>query len=106
MNLKLMAFNSVQYLAEESKSKIDSTIYAEGNNKINDAIIDVIKLVGGIGGSAFTLAILIITLVIIFGSISAAKMRTVWMALISCSAGALIFYAAWYLAPAIANITK
>ncbi|MED4402117.1 hypothetical protein [Metabacillus fastidiosus] len=87
-------------------TKITQDIYTGGNTKINEAITKVIKLVGGIGGGAFTLAILIIALVIIFGSISAAKMRTVWMALISCTAGALVFYAAWYLAPAIGDIMK
>lgn len=83
---------------------INKSIYTSSNNEINSAVVKIVKLVGGLGGGLFTLAILVIAVVIIFGSISAAKMRTVWMALISCCAGAFVFYAAYYLAPAIAKI--
>lgn len=85
---------------------VDTGIYTGGSNKINDALLKIVKLVGGIGGTAFTLAVLIIGLVIIFGSISAQKMRTVWITLISCVAGAFLFYSAYYLAPTIAQIAQ
>lgn len=85
---------------------INADIYDEGKNQINASFFKIIKIVGGVGTGAFTLAILIIALVIIFGSISSAKMRTVWMALISCCAGAFIFFTAYLLAPAIAEMAS
>ncbi|USK62192.1 hypothetical protein [Peribacillus asahii] len=94
--------------AEEGKASTgsisSSDAYGGGNTKINDAVKEVIKIVGGVGGLLFTLAILVIAVVIIFGSISAAKMRTVWISLISCCAGALIFYSAYFLSGVIADL--
>lgn len=78
--------------------------YDNGNKKLNGAVKKVIQLVGGSGALLFTLAILIIAVIIIFGSISAAKMRTVWVSLISCCIGALIFYSAYFLSGVIAGI--
>ena len=104
---------SVAYAAKEeakkeeeaSKEAISKTeAYGTTNPKLNSAITNVIKLVGGTGGLLFTLAILIIAVIIIFGSISAAKMRTVWVSLISCCIGALIFYSAYFLSGVIAGI--
>lgn len=74
------------------------------NDSLAKGLETIVKWVGGIGGTAFVLAIMIIGLVIIFGSISAAKMRTVWMALISCIAGAFVFFSAYLIAPAISSI--
>ncbi|MFG3613396.1 TrbC/VirB2 family protein [Rummeliibacillus stabekisii] len=84
--------------------KVDSTIYGGGSTEVNDALLKVIKYVGGIGGTVFTLAILIIALVIIFGSISSKNIGTVWKAFFSCLAGAILFYSAYILAPSIAGI--
>ena len=64
----------------------------------------VVRWVGGFGGLGFTLAVLIISLFIIFGSISSAKIGRWWGALLSCVAGAFIFYSAYFFAPAIASI--
>ncbi|MEK4487934.1 hypothetical protein MHH81_20720 [Psychrobacillus sp. FSL H8-0484] len=83
---------------------INNTIYTTQDNEINKAGIAIIKMVGGIGGTAFTLAILIIAIVIIFGSISSKNIGKVWGALFSCLGGALLFYSAYFLAPAIAKI--
>lgn len=85
-------------------SVINKDIYNVGDNEINRSVMKLIKLVGGIGTGCFTLAILIIALVIIFGSISSAKMRTVWIMLISCCGGAFLFFTAYLLAPAIAKL--
>lgn len=71
---------------------------------ISGALESVLKIVGTIGGTAFTLAIMIIALIIIFGSISAQKMRTFWIALISCIAGAFIFFSAAWFSENIARI--
>ncbi|MBO0588398.1 MULTISPECIES: TrbC/VirB2 family protein [unclassified Sporosarcina] len=84
---------------------INGSIYTGGgNNEINAATMKIIKMVGGIGGALFTLAILIIAIFIIFGSISSRQIGTVWKALFSCIGGALLFYSAYFLAPAIQGI--
>lgn len=72
--------------------------------KINETTEDIISLIGGLGGLFFTLAIMIIAVVIIFGSISPRNIGTVWKALFSCIGGAVLFYSAWFLAPAISGI--
>lgn len=90
--------------AATKKDKVDSTIYDGGSTEVNNALIKIIKYVGGIGGTIFTLAILVIALVIIFGSISSKNIGTVWKAFFSCLAGALLFYGAYILAPSIAGV--
>lgn len=85
-------------------STIDKNIYQAQNNQVNTTVLKLIKIVGGVGGALFTLAILIIALVIIFGSISSKKIGTVWTALFSCIGGALLFYSAYFLAPTLAGI--
>lgn len=90
--------------AATKKGTVDKTIYDGGSTEVNNALISVIKYVGGIGGTIFTLAILIIALVIIFGSISSKNIGTVWKAFFSCLAGAILFYSAYILAPSIAGI--
>lgn len=83
---------------------IGKDIYTQQNNEINQSLLKLVKYIGGSGGLAFTLAFLVIALIIGFGSISSAKMGTVWKMLISCAAGAFIFFTAYLLAPAIAKI--
>lgn len=100
----LTGSGSVAFAAEDKVTKTET--YNNGNTKLNGAVKKVIKIVGGVGGLLFTLAILIIAIMIIFGSISAAKMRTVWVSLISCCVGALIFYSAYFLSSVIAGIAN
>lgn len=95
---------SVAYASTPAPAITSVDAYGTGNVKINGAVKKVIQLVGGSGALLFTLAILIIAVIIIFGSISAAKMRTVWVSLISCCIGALIFYSAYFLSGVIAGI--
>lgn len=94
-------FASPQF-ASANVSGLSKNIYSKTSDNVLAAKIEqVVKIVGG---AAFTLAILIIALVIIFGSVSSSKVGTVWKALISCIAGAFIFFSAYMLAPAIANL--
>lgn len=83
---------------------IGKDIYTGGNTQVNATILKIIKIVGGTGTLAFTLAVLIIALFIIFGSISSKKIGTVWMAFFSCLGGALLFFGAYILAPSIAGM--
>jgi len=85
-------------------AKIGKDIYKTQDNELTKAGMDIIRQVGGIGSIAFTLAVLIIALVIIFASISPKKVGVVWMAFFSCLAGALLFFGAYLFAPAIAKI--
>lgn len=88
-----------------SLAAVTKEIYkGKGENKINDATLEIIKMVGGLGGLFFTLAIMVIAIVIIFGSISPRNIGTVWKALFSCIGGAILFYSAYFLAPAISGI--
>lgn len=100
------ALNSVLYnpMTLNLLTAINKGIYTNSGNKINETAVKIIKIVGGVGGSLFTLAIMIIAVVIIFGSISSKKIGTVWMALFSCIGGALLFYSAYFLAPTIAGM--
>lgn len=101
--------NSLNFLALQTQvaaTKIDNKIYTGGTDKVNKAIVKIVKYVGGVGGGLLTLAILIIALVIIFSSISPKNVGTAWKALFSCLAGAILFYSAYFLAPAIAGIVK
>lgn len=52
----------------------------------------VIDSITKIGASVFTLAVLIIAICIIFGSISPKNIGKWWTALFSCIAGAVIFF--------------
>lgn len=83
---------------------VNKDIYSGGDTAINGAILKIIKIVGGTGSLAFTLAVLIIALFIIFGSISSKKIGTVWVAFFSCLGGALLFFGAYMLAPSIAGM--
>jgi hypothetical protein len=71
-------------------------IYAKG--------VKIIEIVGGIGGIAFTLAVMIITLFIIFGSVSPQKRGGYWIGLISCVAGAFVFFGAFGFADGIMSL--
>jgi len=95
------------FVAPASASTIGSEIYkTDGDNILAKKVEKIVKIVGGVGGAAFVLAILIVALFIIFGSISANQMGTYWKALFSCMAGAFIFFSAYAFAPAIATLAQ
>ncbi|KZS44903.1 hypothetical protein AWU65_02660 [Paenibacillus glucanolyticus] len=73
---------------------------------ITDTLKSVIKIIGGAGGLLFTLAVMIIAIMIIFGSISAQKRSTYWTALIGCFCGAFVFFGGYKFAGAIAQLAQ
>lgn len=79
-------------------------IYKAGNTELTQILQKIIALVGGIGGLCFTLAILIIAVVIIFGSISPRNIGKWWTALFSCVAGAGLFFSAYMLKDVIVKL--
>jgi hypothetical protein len=85
--------------------ELDKNIYKDdADNILAKKVEGIVKIVAGVGGVSFVLAILIISLFIIFGSISANQVGTWWKALFSCMAGAFIFFSAYAFAPAIATL--
>lgn len=85
-------------------SLTEDNIYTpDEDNILVDKATVVVKLVGGLGGVGFVLGILFISFAIILGSISPKNKGIWWGALISCVAGAFIFFSAFGLAPAIAD---
>ncbi|PJO44941.1 TrbC/VirB2 family protein [Lysinibacillus xylanilyticus] len=91
--------NSLTLLAAET-----TVNYTEGTNNLTKILKDIISLVGGIGGLCFTLAVLIISVVIIFGSISPKNIGKWWTALFSCVAGAGLFFSAYLLKEVLAGL--
>lgn len=83
---------------------LNKDIYTQQSNNLTIAIKSIIKMVGGIGGLCFTLAVLIIALFIIFGSISPKNIGRWWTALFSCVGGAALFFSAFLLSDVIANM--
>nr|WP_275900757.1 hypothetical protein [Paenibacillus periandrae] len=71
---------------------------------LKDTLTSIIRLVGGIGGLFFTLCIMIVSLVIIFVSISPKQRGIAWVGLFGCFGGAFIFFAGYKFAGAIAVI--
>lgn len=100
----LSVFAGQVFAAGSGKVGVGKEIFERGNNPLFDKGVEIIKMVGGIGGLAFTLAIMIITLFIIFGSISPQKRGAYWIALISCVAGAFVFFSCYTFAEGIMSI--
>ncbi|MFY0520569.1 TrbC/VirB2 family protein [Lysinibacillus sp. UGB7] len=83
---------------------MDNSIYTQGNNNITSILETIIRLIGGIGGLCFTLAVLIIAVVIIFGSIAPRNIGKWWTALFSCVAGAALFFSAFMLSDVLTGL--
>jgi len=100
VNIMMNTLTSLSLLS----TTVGKDIYTDGDTKLSSIIYSVIKLVGGIGGGCFTLAVLVIGLFIIFGSISPKSIGKWWTALFSCVAGAGLFFSAFLLAPVLKNL--
>ncbi|MFJ7983495.1 TrbC/VirB2 family protein [Lysinibacillus xylanilyticus] len=96
--------NTLTSLTLLASNTVDKTIYDDGSSNLSSMIYKIIKLVGGIGGGCFTLAVLVIGLFIIFGSISPKSIGKWWTALFSCVAGAGLFFGAFLLAPVLKTL--
>lgn len=83
---------------------LSNSIYAPQDNNLTDAGEKIIAQIGSIGGISFTAAVMIIALVIIFGSISPKNIGRWWMALFSCVGGAILFFGAYLFADFVAGI--
>lgn len=101
--LLLMSLSSMTTVS----ASIGKDIYnGTSNNILADKIEQIVRIVAGVGGILFTLAILIITIAIFFGSIQSDKASTYWKALIGCILAAFVFYSAYAFAPSIASLAQ
>lgn len=102
-----MAILGAPITASADVGNLNTDIYKKTeDNILADKVEQIVKIVGGVGGVGFVLAVLIIALCIIFGSISSQQIGTWWKALFSCLAGAFIFFSAYAFAPAIAQLAQ
>ncbi|KJD42618.1 TrbC/VirB2 family protein [Paenibacillus terrae] len=76
------------------------------DSTIKNTLQSVIKIIGGVGGLLFTLAVMVIAIMIIFGSISVQKRGSYWTALIGCFCGAFVFFGGYKFAGAIAELAQ
>lgn len=83
---------------------ITNGIYEQKDNQLTRAGEDVVSLLGSIGGICFTIAVMIIALVIIFGSVSPKNIGRWWIALFSCFCGAALFFGAYLFPDIVAGI--
>ncbi|SCX63100.1 TrbC/VirB2 family protein [Lysinibacillus fusiformis] len=95
---------TMTFLTLLEKTPDTSKYYKEGTTELTNILKSIISLVGGIGGLCFTLAVLIIAVVIIFGSISPRNIGKWWTALFSCVAGAALFFSAFMLSDVLADL--
>lgn len=72
--------------------------------KINKPLKTVVQVVGGVGGTLFTLAVMFTAIMIIFASLSPQKSSLYWKALLGCAAGAFVFFGAATFADMIAGM--
>lgn len=94
VSFKLLAVNS----------GINKSIYAKKENNLTNAGNDIIGMIGSIGSICFTIAVMVIAIAIIFGSISPKNIGKWWMAFFSCCGGAALFFGAYLFADVVANL--
>lgn len=87
------------FVTSQTTFAADDSIYTgkTGIDSIDNASNTVLSAVAGIGMTAFTLAFLVIALVLGFGSLSPQNTSRAWKAFFICLVAALIFFAAYML---------
>lgn len=82
------------------------TSTGEAGKTINDTLKDVVRIIAGTGTTLFTMAVMVLALMIMFGSISPAKKGIYWGSLIGCVCGAFVFFGAFKFSDAIAQMAQ
>jgi hypothetical protein len=93
------AFN--QDLYENDKAKKTRGVNA---NDLQDTAIKALKFIGGWGGIVFTMAFMILAMMLGSGGINPYKRSKVYVGLVTVAIAAFLFFSAWQFAPAIANL--
>lgn len=91
-------------LTASKTTGLNSSIYKKTDNQLTSAGEDLVGLLGSIGGICFTIAVMVIAIVIIFGSISPKNIGRWWIALFSCFCGAALFFGAYLFPDIVAGI--
>ncbi|MCW3793729.1 TrbC/VirB2 family protein [Paenibacillus sp. LS1] len=73
---------------------------------INNTLKDVVKIIAGAGASLFTIAVMVLAVMIMFGSISPSKKGIYWGSLIGSVCGAFVFFGAFKFSDAIAQMAQ
>lgn len=100
-------FGVIAPAASAASGDLGSEIYNKSNdNGLNKSVESVIKTVGSVGAGLFTLAVMLIAILLIFGSLSPKMTGTYWKALLLCAGGAFIFFGAYKFANVISKIAQ
>jgi hypothetical protein len=70
---------------------------------LDDKPIAILKLIGSMGGILFTLAFMILSVYLGFGTIRSDRKNAAYLGSVMTLVGAFLFYSAWQFAPTIAN---
>lgn len=102
----MVALPMSAFAAPGAEVKCTDAFGAAADSTLADTIKSVIKIIGGVGGLLFTLAVMVIAVMIMIGSISAQKRSTYWIALLCCFCGAFVFFGGYKFADAIAKLAQ
>jgi amino acid transporter len=92
---------------------IDTNLYENDKAKktrgingsdLQDTAIKALKFVGGWGGIVFTMAFMILAMMLGSGGVNPYKRSKVYVGLVTVAIAAFLFFSAWQFAPAIANL--
>jgi amino acid transporter len=92
---------------------IDTSLYENDKAKktrgingsdLQDTAIKALQFVGGWGGIVFTMAFMILAMMLGSGGINPYKRSKVYVGLVTVAIAAFLFFSAWQFAPAIANL--
>lgn len=73
-------------------------------NDLQDTAIKAVKFIGGWGGIVFTMAFMVLALMLGSGGINPHKRGKVYVGLVTVAVAAFLFFSAWQFAPAIADL--
>lgn len=91
----------IQDIYENDKAKKTRGI---NTADLQDTAIKALKFVGGWGGIVFTMAFMILAMMLGSGGINPHKRSKVYVGLVTVAVAAFLFFSAWQFAPAIANL--
>jgi hypothetical protein len=104
-----ISIGPIQVLADGLDANIyenDKAKKARGinNSDLQDTAIRALKFVGGWGGIVFTMAFMILAMMLGSGGVNPHKRNKVYVGLVTVAVAAFLFFSAWQFAPAIANV--
>lgn len=73
---------------------------------INATLKTVVQIIAGTGSALFTIAVMVLAVMIMFGSISPAKKGIYWGGLIGCVCAAFVFFGAFKWSDALAQMAQ